>query len=76
MDLVVLTGHREKSKESSKKYKYLDLAKEVKKKLWNMKVTVKPIIISALGPVSKGLVLGLEALKIRRQEEITPKLLL
>ena len=35
-----------------------------------MKVTVTPIVISALGTVSKGLVQGLENLKIRGQVEI------
>ena len=35
--------------------KYLDLAKE-QKKLWNMKATVIPIVIGALGSVPKDLV--------------------
>ena len=33
---------------------------------WNMKVTVIPIVISAFGTVTKGLVKGLEDLEIRR----------
>ena len=33
--------------------------------MWNMKVTVKPIVISALGTVTKGLVKGLEEFDIR-----------
>ena len=47
------------SKESKKKDKYLDLASELKN-LWNMKVTMIPIVISALGTITKGLVQGLE----------------
>ena len=33
---------------------YLDLARELKK-LWNMKVTIIPILIDAFGTVTKGL---------------------
>ena len=36
--------HRIKLKEREKKDKYLDLARELKK-LWNMQVTIKPIVI-------------------------------
>ena len=55
MDFAVPADHRVKLKENEKKDKYLDLAKELKK-LWNMKVTVIPIVIGALGTVTKGLV--------------------
>ena len=41
-------------KESEKKDKYLDLARDLKK-LWNMKVTIVPIVIGALGTITKGL---------------------
>ena len=41
-------------KESEKKDKYLDLARELKK-LWNMTVTIAPIVIGALGTITKGL---------------------
>ena len=34
--------------------KYLDLARE-SKKLWNMKVTIVPIVIGAFGTITKGL---------------------
>ena len=37
------------------------------KQIWNMKVTVVPIVISALGTISKGLVQRLEDLEIREQ---------
>ena len=39
------------------------------KKLWIMEVTIKPIVIGALGTVTKGLVQGLEDLEIMGQEE-------
>ena len=42
-------------KESKKRDKYVDLAREMKK-LWNMKVTIIPIVIGAHGTVTKGLV--------------------
>ena len=63
MDFAVPANHRVKLKESEKKDNYLDLAREVKK-LWNMKVTVIPIVIGALGTVTKGLVKGQEELEI------------
>ena len=50
-------------KESEKKDKYLDLAREIKKP-WNMKVTIVPIVIGALGTVTKGLLKGLEDMEI------------
>ena len=43
--------------------KHLDLAKELKK-LWNMKVTIIPIVIGALGTVTKGLLQGIRNLEI------------
>ena len=57
-------NHREKIKENKKRDKYLDLARELKK-LWNLKVTVIPIITGELGTVPKGLVRELEDLEIR-----------
>ena len=41
---------------SKKRDKYQDLAKKLKKKTWNMKVMVIPIVIGGLGTVTKGLV--------------------
>ena len=55
---------RVKLKENEKKDKYLDLARELKK-TWNMKVTFIPIVIGALGTVTKGLLKGLEDSEIR-----------
>ena len=59
-----------KLKEYEKKDKYLDLARELKK-LWNMKVTIIPIVIGAFGTVTKGLLKELEDLKAGRRVEIT-----
>ena len=61
--LTVSADHRVKLKESQKKDKYLDLAGELTK-LWNMKVTIIPIVNNALGKVTKGLVKGLEDLEV------------
>ena len=47
VDFAVLTDHRINLKECEKKDKYLDLARELKK-LWNMKVTIVPIVIGVL----------------------------
>ena len=55
-------------KESEKKDKYLDLARELKK-LWNMKVTIAPIVIGGLGTITKGLLKGLEDLEIGGRTE-------
>ena len=67
VDFAVLADHRMKIKKNWKRDKYWDLAGELK--LWNMKVTVIPIVVGALGTISKGLVKGLEDLKIRGQVE-------
>ena len=59
MDFAVPADHRVKVKESEKKGKSLDIVRELKK-LGNIKATVWPILISALGIVNKGLVQELE----------------
>ena len=64
MDFAVPADYWVKLKESEKKDKYLDLARELKK-VWNMKVTFISIIIGALVTVTEGLLKGLEDLKIR-----------
>ena len=51
-----------------KDYKYLHLAQEMKK-LWNMKVTIIPIVICTFGAVPKELIKGLKDLEIRRRVE-------
>ena len=68
MDIAALADHRVKLKESEKKDKYWDLAREVKK-LWNKKVTGIPTVISPLIKVTKELVKGLVDLKISRRSE-------
>ena len=50
-------------KESEKKYKYLELARELKK-LWNMKETIILIVIGAFGTVTKRLWKGPEDLVV------------
>ena len=54
VDFAVPADHRIKMKECEKKDKYLDLARELKK-IWNMKMTIVPIVIGAFGAVTKGL---------------------
>ena len=49
--------------------KNLDLARELKKTLWNMRVKVLPIVIGALGKVPKGLERSLDELEIRGRIE-------
>ena len=68
VDFVVPADHRINLKESEKKDKYLDLARELKK-LWNMKVTIVPIVIGALGTITKGLLKGLGDLEIGGRTE-------
>ena len=69
MDIAVPADHSIKLKESEKKDEYLNLARELKK-LWNMKVTIIPIVIDAFGTVTKGLLKGGEELEIRGRVEI------
>ena len=64
MDFAVPDDHRVKQKESEKKDKYLDFARELKRQ-GNMIVTFMPILISALGTVTKELVKGREVLEMR-----------
>ena len=68
MDFAVPADHIIKLKECEKKDKYLDLAMKLKK-LWNMKVTIIPIVIGAFGTVIKGLLKGPEDLEIRGRVE-------
>ena len=65
VDFAVLADHRLRLKRSEKKDKYLDLTRELKK-LWNMKVTFIPIIIAALGTVTKGVNKGTGGLGNKR----------
>ena len=63
VDFAVPADHRINLKESEKKDKYFNLARELKK-LWNIKVTIVPIVIGALGTITKGLLKGLEDLEV------------
>ena len=63
VDFVAPADHRINLKECEKKDKYLDLARELKK-LWNMKVTIVPVVIGAFGTITKGLLKGLEDLEV------------
>ena len=53
VDFAVPDDHRIKLKESEKKDKYIDLSRELKK-LWNVKMTIISLVISAFGTVTKG----------------------
>ena len=68
VDFAVPVDHRVKLKECEMRDKHLYLARELQK-LWNMKVTVIPVVIGALGMVSKELVQGLEDLEIKGRVE-------
>ena len=52
VDFAVPADHRIILKECEKRDKYLDLARALKK-LWNMKVTIIPIVIGAFGTATK-----------------------
>ena len=69
MDFAVAVDQGIELKESEKKDKYLDLARELKK-LWNMKVTIISIVIGAFDTVTKGLLKGLEDLEVGGRVEI------
>ena len=65
---AVPADHRINLKESEMKDKYLDLARELKK-LWNMKVTIVPVVVGALGTITKRLSKGLEDLEVGERVE-------
>ena len=62
MDFVVPVDNRVNLKESKKGHEYAYLARELKK-IWNLKVTVIPVEVSALGTIPKGLIRGLKTWK-------------
>ena len=63
VDFAVPADHWIKLKESEKRDKYLDLARELKN-LRNMKVKIIPIVIGAFGTVTKEILKGLEDLEV------------
>ena len=54
MDFAIPGDHKVEMKESEKREKYQDLARELSV-LWNKKVNVIPVVIRALGTVQKSL---------------------
>ena len=68
------SGRPQSENERKKKDKYLDLVRELKN-LWNMKVTVIPIVVGTLVIILKGLE-RLEELEIKRIETIQTTALL
>ena len=68
VDFDAPADHRINQKESEKKDKNLYHARELKK-LWNMKVTIVPIVIGAWGTITKGLLKILEDLEVGGQVE-------
>ena len=62
---AVAADHRIKLKESKKRDKYLDLARELKKR-WNIKMKVIPMVICRLGTVRKGIDTGTGRLGYKR----------
>ena len=68
VDFALPANHRINLKESEKKDKYLNLARELKN-LWNMNVMIVPIVIGALGTITKELLKGLEDLEVGRRVE-------
>ena len=62
VDFAVPADHRINLKECAKKDKYLDLTRELKK-LWNMKMTIVPIVIDTFCTISKRLLKGLDDLE-------------
>ena len=69
VDFAVPADHRIKLKECEKKDKHLNLSRELKKKLWNLKVTIIPMVIGAFGTVTKGLLKDPEDLEAGGQVE-------
>ena len=53
LNIGVPTDQRVKLKECEKRDKYMHRAREMKKKQWNMKVTIIPIVIGVLGTIPK-----------------------
>ena len=67
VDFAIPADHRIK-KDCEKKDKCLNFARELKK-LWNMKVTIIPIVIGAFGTVTKGLLKRLGNLEVGGRKE-------
>ena len=68
MDVDAQGDHRVNLKEGEMRDRYLYLARELKK-IWNMEVTVIPVVKGALGTIPEKLVKELKDLQIRGQVE-------
>ena len=68
VNFAVPADHRIIPKECEKKDEYLNLIRELEK-LWNMNVTIIPIVIDAFGTVTKGLLKSLEDLEVGSRVE-------
>ena len=67
-DFANALNHREKIKENDNRDKYLDFAEKLKN-LYNMQVTVIPIIVVALGTIPKSLEKDRGKLEIKERVE-------
>ena len=65
VDFPVPADHRVKHKDAERRDKYLDLTRELKKKLWNTKVKGILTVTGALGTDKKGSVQGRDDLEKR-----------
>ena len=63
VDFAIPADHRINLKECAKKDKYLDLARELKKTVEH-EMTIVPIVMAALGTITKGLLKGLQDLEV------------
>ena len=65
IDFAIPYDSRVEQKEVEKKEKYQDSARELKK-IWNMKATITPVVIGALGAIPKKLRKDYRTLELRR----------
>ena len=73
IDIACLGDSRVESKEKEKKQNYAELRREIKK-LWNCKeVKVVPVVIGALGVISKNLKNYLKVLEVKCNVELLQK---
>ena len=69
-DLIISNKKKKKKRREFAKCSTLPSQRTTElKKLWNMKVTIVPIVIGAFGTVTKGLLKGLEDLAVGRRVE-------
>ena len=70
MNFAVPVDCKDKIKEGEKLGKYLDFGRKVKK-LWNMTVTVIPIVVGASGTILKALKKRMVELEMRGKTDTT-----